>query len=318
MFLGIDVSRHDVATVLMQPDGSVVLALRAPLAANSDSRQTWKLALDTAQETLIRSQIERAQIEGAACAIDATFNKNGVVQRGPLAEGWHDFDVPQALRETLKIQCTRAASRVWCETLGEERFGALRNNTQNALYLHVGSILGAVTSRAVASQPKSSTRDDVSSEVVPVEIVREEIAWGEIGIERDGVLGSSGRRGTLEAYCTVDNFLLRASSYGLTLQSAEEIWAQSATNFAARAVCDDYVRRLAQGIGSAVSLLNAQKIVLGGSLPNALSVTLFVPLRTMLREFCAADDVVLSGAQLSHDGAVLGACALAMQENTSP
>ena len=309
MFLGIDVSRHDVATILMQADGAVVLALRAPLPLNSDSVQTWKLAMETAQETLIRSQIERAQIKGAACALDATFDENGVVQRGALAEGWHDFDVSRALQETLSISKTRAASRIWCESLAEERFGAWRDFAGSGLYLHIGARLGAVhrAPSSTRNAPSSSTR---------VPMARREIAWGELCIERDGTLGSSGRRGTLEAYCTQDNFLARAAGYGMTSQNAADVWAQSASSFAARSVCDDFVRRLAQGVGNAVSLLNPQQIVLGGSLANALGETLLAPLRTSLREFCALPaDFVLQGTPLARDAAVLGAVALAMQIN---
>ncbi len=253
--------------------------------------------MDTAQETLIRSQIERVQIKGVACALDAVFDANGIVQRGALGEGWHNFDIPRALQEALNIKQTRAASRIWCESLGEERFGAWRGFVGSWLYLHVGTRLGAVVHHA-----DSSTRN--------------EIAWGDLCIERDGTLGSSGRRGTLEAYCTTDNFLARAAGYGITLQNAAEVWAQSASNFAARAVCDDFVRRLAQGIGNAVSLLQPQQVVLGGSLPDSLDETLLQPLRASLHEFCALPtDFVLRGTPLARDGAVLGAVALAMHVN---
>ena len=316
MFLGIDVSRRDVATILMQADGAVVLALRAPLPLNSDSVQTWKLAMETAQETLIRSQIERAQIKGAACALDAVFDANGIVQRGVLAEGWHDFDIPRALRETLSIRNTRAASRIWCESLAEGCFGVWRGFAGNALYLHVGARLGAVI------RTKSSTRnanDESSSNESSSganSVVQREIAWGELCIERDGALGSSGRRGTLEAYCTEDNFLARAAGYGITSQNAAEVWAQSGSGFAARSVCDDFVRRLAQGVGNAITLLQPLQIVLGGSLTNALGETLLAPLRSSLREFCdVPTDFVLQGTQLARDAAVLGAVALAMEGN---
>lgn len=300
MFLGIDISRADVATVLAHADGSVAMALRTPLPLDSDSLQTWKIAAETAHETLIRSQIERRLVKNVALALDANFDQNGVVQKSVWAEGWHGFDIPNALRETLSIENARAASRIWCESLGEERFGALRSAEANWLYLHVGARLGAVASQSSSLQ--SSTRN--------------ELDWGEICVERDGVLGSSGRRGTLEAYCTNSNFLARAAGYGITFPNAAEVWAQVENNFAARSLCDDYLRRLAQGIGNAVSLLRPQKIVIGGSLPESLGETLLQPLRSTLREFCAFPaELVLSATQLSRDGAVWGAVALAMQEN---
>ncbi len=272
------------------------MALRTVLPPQSDSHQVWKLALETAQETLIRSQTERAQIEAAVCALDAKFDQNGVVQRSILAQGWHGFDMPQALRDGLNIRMARAASRIICESWGEERFGALRE-ADNWLYLHVGETLGAVAKTA------SSTRYEPD--------------WAEICVERDGALGSSGRRGTLEAYCTSGNFLARAASYGITVAGASEVWAQSDGNFAARSLCEDYVRRLAQGIGVAATLLCPTRIVVGGSLPETLGEKLLQPLHSSLREFCdVSPALTLTKTQLARDGAVWGSVALAMQGTT--
>lgn len=314
MFLGLDISRRDVATVLAQADGTVLMALRTPLPPQSDSLQAWKTALETAQETILRGSVERSRIQGVACALDAAIDKNGVVERGMLAEGWHGFDLPRALREGLGIQAAHAASRIWCQSLAEERFGALRGSSGNWLYLHVGAHLGAI-----AHQVNDASANVASANVASGSSTRGELAWGEVCIERDGALGSSGRRGTLEAYCTHDNFLARAASYGITVQSATEVWAQAGSSFAARSLCDDYVKRLAQGVGIAVSLLQPGRIVVGGSLPDALGETLLSPLRATLREFCAPpSDFVLSGTQLAQDGAVWGSVALAMQSFALP
>jgi predicted NBD/HSP70 family sugar kinase len=328
MFLGLDISRRDVATVLAQADGTVLMALRTPLPPQSDSLQAWKTALETAQETILRGSVERSRIQGVACALDAAIDKNGVVERGMLAEGWHGFDLPRALREGLGIQAAHAASRVWCQSLAEERFGALRGSSENWLYLHVGAHLGAIAHQVNDSSANAASANEwrvngrnagATTGAASGSSTRSELAWGEVCIERDGALGSSGRRGTLEAYCTHDNFLARAASYGITVQSAPEVWAQAGSSFAARSLCDDYVKRLAQGVGIAVSLLQPARIVVGGSLPDALGETLLSPLRATLREFCAPpSDFVLSGTQLAQDGAVWGSVALAMQLFASP
>lgn len=418
MFLGIDVASRDVATVLAQPDGTIVLALRAPLPTLADAPQTWKIALDTAQETLLRGGIEPSKVRAVACALEAKITADGIVERSERAEGWHGFDLARSLRESLRIPNASAASRAFCEFLGEERFGAWRTNfaldprttntqkpdattekelqnftsranaditngnvangnvaTKNApqfvasgeetnaintefparnfaeravlaeravengddeksefgfsskksrdetrLYLRVGTYLDAVI--AVTAGAKSSTRN--ADFALPDGFWRQ-TDWGEICIERDGVLSGSGRRGTLEAYCGSENFLVRAAGYGLTLQSAPEIWAQTSNNFAARSLCDDYVRRLAQGVGSAISLWQPAHLLLGGALVDALGETLLQPLRAALPEFCATlflaapkqtvtpPQIQLAQTQLAHDGAVLGAVALAMR-----
>ena len=334
MFLGLDLSRRDVATVLAQADGTVVMALRTPLPPQSDSIQTWKTALETAQETILRASVERSRIQGVACALDAAIDDLGVVERGMLAEGWHGFDIPGALREGLGIQSARAQSRIWCQSLGEERFGGLRGTTQSWLYLHIGTYLGAVVHHADATSANATNANATNTNATNANgqranrhdanvrresSTRNELAWGEICIERDGALGSSGRRGTLEAYCAEDSFLARAAGYGITVQNASEVWAQANNSFAARSLCDDYVKRLAQGVGIAVSLLQPARIVVGGSLPDDLGETLLEPLRATLHEFCAPPaGLLISGTQLKGDGAVWGSVALAMQSFASP
>jgi predicted NBD/HSP70 family sugar kinase len=298
MFLGVDIAQDDVACILSHPDGSSALALRAPLPPRADVLQVWKTAVETAQETLLRGFTEPGKVAGAVLALDAPIDEGGVVGRSPHAEGWQGFDLARGLSENLGIERVWAVSRVGCEAAGEERFGALRNAPLQWLYVHLGATLsGAVR--------QSSTRSNDSLRVVTL---------GELCIERDGVLGSAGRRGTLEAYCSRDSFLTNAASYGLTLQSAADIWAARSGNFAAQSLCEDYSRRLAQGLGSAVALLAARRVVLGSSLAHELGEVLLVGLRADLPEFCAAPLPEVNLGLLGRDAAVLGAVALAIEK----
>ena len=110
--------------------------------------------------------------------------------------------------------------------------------------------------------------------------------------------------------------MARAAGYGLTLKTPAEIWRLVGTNFAARSLCDDYVARLAHGLGSAVVMLNPAQLTLGGELVRELGDALLAPLTGRLRDFCLPahyEALQISAAALGADGAVMGAVAMAME-----
>jgi len=311
MLLGIDITSRDVAVILAKPDGGAELALRAAHPREGGAPAIWLAAMETARETMRRAKIQPAQIAHTALAFDNPVDQEGIVGKGIRTEGWEGFNLKRALQEHLGVADAVAENRVICEALGEWRFGALRPAPESPegangdwLYVHIGStISGAAT---------------VNGKLVRG-AARAAVELGAICIERDGALCASGRRGCLDGYCGGEAFMTRAASYGLTLRLAHEIWEMSGTNFAAQSLCEDYVQRLAQGLGIAVSLLNPARIVLGGGLANGLGQKLLVPLRARIQEFCLPahfQGLEVVGAQLGEDAAALGAVALAMEKTT--
>ena len=291
MRLGLDISGHHAAAIVADANGASVCALRAPLPREGGTPAIWTAAMETAREALRRANVQPAQVESVALAFDAII-QSGVVLKGRNTDGWHGFDLARGLSEHLGIADARAENRVVCEARGEARYGALRTN-ETWLYVHAGAGLGAATGEG-------------------------ETLWrgafldiGGICIDRDGGLGLGGRRGTLDAYCSGDGFRSRAASYGITQKTAREVWESAPQNFAARSLCEDFVKRLAQGIGSAGSLLSPQKIVVGGPLAQELGEVLLAPLRGALGEFCATPLPPIIAANLGDDAAVLGAVVLA-------
>ena len=322
MILGLDLSRRDVACVLAKPNGDSVFALRAPLPANADSLGQWRALIDVAQETLIRSMQPRETISNVVLAIEARVDANGKIEKSPGSEGWHNFDLIAGLRENLRIENTQVFNRTICEGAGEKCFGALKSinaNSSDDLVIASPNATTAKLDEATSSTRSASTRsalfvhlgaslgaaffDGDSWRLVDI---------GEIVIERDGSIGSGGRRGTLEASCSEENFLARAASYGITLRAEKEIWEMAQGNFAAQSLRDDFVRRLCHGLGIAWTLLQPDNIILGGSLAVALGDELLQSVRRGIHEFCALKDenAIINGA-LGHDAAVLGAVGLA-------
>lgn len=306
MILGIDLARRDVATILADAQGRAELALRAELPREGGTPAQWMAAMNAARETLQRAQTVPDKIQCVALSLYAPLNANGIAGKSPRVVGWENFDVRDALCKHLNIPLAVAENRIICEALGEAQFGALRGVENDWLYVHLGNALGAVA-------------------LVNGKILRgANQAAGELGalcIERDGSMTFSGRRGGLEAYCTRESFLGRATSYGVTNQTPEQIWDAYNTNFTARSLCDEFTLRLAQGIGGVLCILNPAKLVLGGSLATSLGEKLLLPLRSRLKEFCLPShmsQLSIEAGQLGGDAAALGAVALAMETLETP
>ncbi|HVF10345.1 MAG TPA: ROK family protein [Abditibacteriaceae bacterium] len=311
MILGIDISTNDVAVILAQPDGGAELALRSPLPREGGSPAIWLAAMETARETLRRGRREPAQVECTGLVFHAPVDERGLVMPSPRAVGWEGFDLQWALREHLGVADAVAENRVLGEALGEWRFGALRSANADEsgqpscpdwLYVHLGSTIGGA---ALVNGGLLRGRARAAVEV------------GAICIERNGALGSSGRRGALEGYCGGEAFIARARSYGLNFKMASEVWDAAPSNSMAQSLCEEYSNRLAQGLGGAVVMLNPQRLVIGGALGNVLGERLLAPLRQTIQEFCRPahfNQLQIGNGQLGDDAAVLGAVALALQK----
>jgi glucokinase len=307
MLLGIDFSELSVAAILAGDDGKTEVALRADLPRVGGAAAQWLAAMDVARQVLLQGHAVASQIKSACLAFYAPLDENGVVQKDPRAADWAGYDLPRALREHLGLSQASAVTRVLAEALAEERLGALRAPENSAsvasqsdwLYIHLGVALGGVArSGGVLLR---------GAEGAALEI-------GAFCLERNGVLASSGRRGTLDAYCGGAAFITRARSYGLAPGTAHEVWEMAASNAMAKSLCDDFVERLAQGVGAALAILNPARLVLGGELGHELGERLALPLRGRLSEYCLPSqwqNLEIGLGQLGRDAAILGAVALA-------
>jgi predicted NBD/HSP70 family sugar kinase len=274
--------------------------VRVVLPRGTDPAGAWLAAMQAAREAMRRGFVEPAQVECAAVSVDATFAAGSALVRDSAVPGWRAFDVGRGLREHLGIDHAVAASRVLCEMRAEMAGGALRDCDASCLFLHLdNTVTGAMAHRdTVAGCDRAQL-----------------LGIGSICIERGGALGSNGRHGTMDAYCGRDAFLMGARSYGLNAASPLEVWNAAGANFAAQSLCDDFIDRLAQGLGAAIVLLNPRRVVCGGRLTRELGEQLLRPLRTRLPYYCAprqCDGLEVNASQVGADSALVGAMALAV------
>ncbi|RYG60180.1 ROK family protein, partial [bacterium] len=272
--------------------------LRHEFAPHVPPATRWLGAMDLCRNLLHRAAIEASAISRMGVAFDAPVNREAVVKKDPTRPGWEGYDLGRGVREHLGIGQVVATSRVNAEALGENHYGALRGQS-DWLYLHLGRVFES--SLCLNGQLRIGTggAGDVGSLI----------------IERDGAIDAYGNRGTLRAYCGGESFQSRARTYGLTFTSASEVWNVAPTNFAAQSLIEDFLLRLAQGLASAISLLEPGQICLGGTFGNAIWPQIQAPLASKLRDAMPLrnSEIPLFPAQLGEDAAPLGAIALALR-----
>ena len=294
MLLDIDISECEVAVILACPDSTAESALRSPLPVVGGVNAAWLTVVETVREALLQCHVIASQIEKTTVAFFAPLDENGLIRKDVRSAVWSGFDLSRALREHLQIGNARAEKRA---TFAEQKFGALRE-CDDWLYIYLGQ---RVEAAACVTGVLLNGHNRAALEL------------GEICIERDGALGDSGRRGVLDAYCGEEAFMARARGYALAFQTARGIWNSTAVNSMAKSLCDDYVERLSQGVGTACAVLNPARVVLGGELFFATENKILEPLEARFKSYClpvhSGSTPILAG-QLGNDAAVLGAVAM--------
>ena len=255
--------------------GALQFARRRELPDALTPAQRWLQLIEVARAACAALALEPAQLSRLALVFPGALNCAGVVDAG--APGFAGYDLKRALREHLQTGEAElvVASASVADAWAQQNAGVLRN-FGNWVYLGLDERLESVAcARGVWLQPD----------------------LGGLILERDGAMDALGRRGTFSAFCAGQSFGERARSYSLNVP-AREIWALSASNFAARSLADDYVSRLAQGLASAVAALSPQRVCIGGALGHAIFAEIYRDLASELRDYLQFDawngDIVLS------------------------
>ena len=331
MRLALDLAYNDAAAILADPAGAQRAAVRHGIAREAMNREgtpaAWRVLVDAAREAMAQCGVGAADISAVALAFPARL-QHGVVQRGLETDGWLGFVPAAALAQTFGFapQSVSAYPRVLCAAQGEATYGALQNK-ESWLYLsldrafdaavcekgggaleghaqgggHAGGGPGGALAGGAAGTAGAGGGGVSGGTVRAIDL-------GHVCLDRDGIVGPGGRRGELQAYCGADNLEARAAGYGLTHRSAAQIWALASSNAAAQSLCEDYARRLAQGIAVARACFAFETVCLGGHLAVEAGASLLPLLQHSLGEFCEVPETVT--AQLGRDDAIFGALAL--------
>ncbi len=316
--LEIDLRGLGVACVRYDQDH--VIGAVADLAGTVRWQRRWDGPFGADAERLLRRIVEalRLAVEAApevgvrlaavGAADPGTVNvASGRAVRAVNVSGWQDVPVAERLRDAANLPVVIERGDGW-QALGEVAFGAGRG-ARHAIFV---TLLDGIGGGIVEEGRLLAGRDGSAGEI------------GHTRVSRGGPLCGCGGRGCLEAHLAPAR--LAALWRGLPPKLAQQVAPRGGApnddftqmlraahdgEARARQILTDAARALARGLGNAVSLLNPERIILGGRFVEAADL-LLEPLkqalpRYALRELLQGTEVRL--AELGEASTFLGVAA---------
>jgi predicted NBD/HSP70 family sugar kinase len=315
--LEIDMRRLGVACVRYDQD-SITTAL-VDLAGTVQWKRRWNGPYTTSNEllrTLSKYLLQTLEVApgigiklvGVGAADPGTVDiATGRSIRAVNVPGWTNIPVVGHLSTATGMSSVIERSDGW-QALGEVAYGAGRG-AEHVLFV---TLLEGIGGGIVEGGKLLSGRDGSAGEI------------GHTRVSFDGPLCGCGGRGCLEAHLAparlaalwrgastteLDKIAPRGETVGDDF--AQMLTAAQQGDAKAREVLTSAARALAIGLGNAVSLLNPERIILGGRFVAA-GETLLALLRQALPEFALAElvaNVDIRLAELGEDSAYLGIAA---------
>lgn len=306
--VGLDVGGTKTAAARVAPDGSIVARATLPTPAD-DMAATLDTILEAARAVL-SPDVRAVGIAAAGLVESAT----GILRFAPNL-AWRDAPLVEHLGGALGLPVV-ADNDNTAAAWGESRFGAGRGY-RHMMLVGVGTgIGGGIVADGVLFRGANGFAADI----------------GHIIVEPDGPLCGCGNRGCWEQVASGqavtragrkavrdgEQTLLRERVRG----DPERVTGPMVTKAAqdgdavSIAIIAEVGRRLGEGIGGLVNVLDPEVVVVGGGVANAGEL-LLTPAREAFRRTVEAvdhrPDVPLVNAQLGNDAGVVGAATLALE-----
>ncbi len=301
VWIGIDVGGTNMTGGLAAADGTLVARIRRATDRRGGMAAGLELIVELVSQLARQASGDGFRVQRIGVGFGGPVDHaRGVVIKSHHVEGWEHVPLRDELQRRFNVPVV-VDNDANAGTLGEWRFGAGRD-VDDLLYVNVGTGIGG---GVVAGGRLVRGASNLAGEI------------GHTTIVRNGPPCTCGRKGCLEA-CASGDALARRGAEALGRQvSGREVFALAGNgNETARRVVEAVVEDLAQGIGTAASLLNPAVVIIGGGLSEAPETLFLEPLRRAVPRYClgeAARNLRVEAAQLRYDAGVIGAVALALE-----
>lgn len=311
-YLGIDLGGTNIVAGVVDEHYNIVQKSFRPTILKRSFEEIVADMAATASDALSTANLTKADVSyvgiGVPSSIDPKTNR--LVFANNLR--WKDVDVIGEFQKSWDTP-VRMANDADCAALGECYAGA-GGDYDSIIMVTLGTGVGG---GIILNKKLFLGGDGVGIEP------------GHSILIHDGFLCTCGRKGCLEAYASV-LALIRQSIDMMMVYPHSLMWeecghdlnkVEGRTPFdaakngdeAGKLVVDQYVKYLADGVASMVTLLRPQAIIIGGGISNA-GEYLLEPLRKLVSTTIYAHDILGSPpivkAQLGNDAGVIGAALL--------
>lgn len=310
---GIDIGGSKIAVALARAGGEVIARGGLPTGQASDPADAMTRALGLV-ESLVQKHGVRPSAVGVGCAGPLDLER-GLVVSPPNLSRWRGFPLRAFVEDGLGVPVL-LENDADAAALGEHIYGAGRG-LQDLVYFTISTGIGCgiIAGGALAHRAGEG---------------------GHVIVQPGGDLCGCGARGCMEALCSGTGLARRArerllaghhSSISEFAGDAEQITAQS-VEAAARAgdelaveLWDETVALLAVGIGSVITVLGPQAVILGGGMAVGAGEFLLKPLREQLGarvHIIRIETVPVLPAGLGSDSGLYGTLALGTRALSLP
>jgi glucokinase len=300
MFIGIDVGGTNTSGGLAGPDGRLQAKVRRATRRGGGAEAGIQLISEIIAELCANAEACGSGVDRIGIGFGGPVDfRQGVVVLSHHVDGWEGMPLKARLEERFKIPVV-VDNDANAGTLGEWRFGAGAGLT-DLFYINIGTgIGGGIISGARLIRGHKNLAGEI----------------GHTTVLRGGAPCTCGKLGCLESCASGEAIARRASeALGRTVSGKELFQLAEQKDPAAQKVLSGIIEDLGQGIGTAVSLLNPQAIIIGGGLSEAPESLFLEPLRAAIPRYClkeAAAGLRVEAARLRYDAGIMGALALAI------
>ena len=286
LLLGIDIGGTKTSVCLGDEKGDIIASERMPTGTPDGPERCMARMIELARQLLSRSGTALADIAAVGLSAPGPVSlRDQIMLEPPNMKGWVNVPLVRVFREAFTRPVFMNNDANAC-ALAEYLFGGCRG-TANLAYLTMSTGLGAgfvVDGRVVQGVT------DLAGEV------------GHHVLDIDGPPCPCGQRGCWEIYCGGMNVanrlrerIVREHTRTAILDLAGGdptridfrifVEAVKAGDAFALAAWDEYVERLAQGIGTVIQFMNPEVIILG-TIAIHTGELLLQPVRERLTKYC--------------------------------
>jgi len=286
--VGVEIGGSKCLVRISDLDGEVVYKEDHPV-----SKQLPEI-IKLIQETIQRSPVEEHEIIGMGVGMPGTIDvDNGILMNDSPALGYKNINLKQMFEPNFQFPIY-FNNDVNCAAFGESAagFGA-QNNASNMVFIFVGDGLGSaiIANGAIITGHRYSA-GEIGYFVTPDEV-------------RNDVVNEAEKFGTLEN--KISGTALSKSGFTI-----EEIFGQYDSNTQITAIVDEFIIHLSTVISNIVSLMNPEKVVIGGEISEWLG-----PFLTGIKKRVSTStpiETTIELALLGKEACALGAIAYAFQQ----
>ena len=313
-YLGIDLGGTNIVAGVVDEQYKIIQKSERPTQLKRSYEEIVADMAATAIDALTATGLTRTDVSYVGIGVPSTINP--ITQQVVFANnlGWKNKDLVSEFQKSWNIKVC-VGNDADCAALGECYVGAGRDY-DNIIMITLGTGVGG---GIVLNKKVFLGGDNIGVEP------------GHTVLVHDGFPCTCGQKGCLEAYASV-TALIRQSIDAMLVYPHSLMWEECGYDLnkvegrtsinaarrddpAAKEVVEQYINYLASGLGSMVTILRPQALVIGGGLSNA-GEFLLQPLREKVATSIYAPDIMgcppVIRAELGNDAGIIGAAVVGL------